>query len=67
MLAYQDNCAQTKWYRPEGFEALDAMFHNRVKLRIVMKKYGTSVWYFRTRLQLMRAFLAVILGAWMLI
>ena len=63
MLAFQDNCAQTKWYRPRGFDALDSMFHNRVKIKIVLKKHGTSVWYFKTRLQLIRALLSVIVGA----
>ena len=52
-VAYQDNCAKTSEYRPEPFEAED--FANRVKLRIVLKGYGRSIWHFKTRFGLLCA------------
>jgi hypothetical protein len=60
MLAYQDHCAETSKFRPESFEAED--FTNRVKLRVVLKRYGTSIWHFRTRLGLLRALRDALIG-----
>ena len=60
MLAYQDYCAETRNYRPTSFEAED--FENRIKLRVVLKKYGTSLWHFKTRLDLLRALRDAIVG-----
>ncbi|TEB22082.1 hypothetical protein FA13DRAFT_1921280 [Coprinellus micaceus] len=60
MVGFQDYCAQTKDYRPPNFNE-DAFF-NRVKLRIVIKKHGLSIWYFRSRLQLLQALVAVIIA-----
>ncbi|TEB22075.1 hypothetical protein FA13DRAFT_1819134 [Coprinellus micaceus] len=37
-------------------------FHNRIKLRVVMKKYGISIWYFKSRLELLRSFLDAFVG-----
>ncbi|KAJ3549042.1 hypothetical protein NMY22_g1041 [Coprinellus aureogranulatus] len=59
-LAYQDHCAETLQYRPRGFWAKG--FQDRVKLRVVMKKYGTTLWYFKSRLELLRALRDAIVG-----
>lgn len=60
MLSFQDRCAQTSDYRSPGFRAKD--FSNRIKLRIVMKRYGPSVWYFKSRLQLLQALRDALIG-----
>lgn len=60
MLAYQDFCAQTRDYRPPGHKSKG--FYNRIKLRVVMKKYGTSIWHFKTRLELLHALRDVLSG-----
>lgn len=60
MIAYQDHCCETKDHRPADF-GQDG-FPNRIKLRIVMKKYGLSIWYFRSRVQFLQALLAAIIG-----
>ncbi|KAJ3549036.1 hypothetical protein NMY22_g1035 [Coprinellus aureogranulatus] len=50
MLGFQDDCAQTAQFRTPCFESDE--FRNLSKLRIVLHKYGSSVWFFRSRLQL---------------
>ncbi|TEB22108.1 hypothetical protein FA13DRAFT_1569757, partial [Coprinellus micaceus] len=60
ILGYQDNCAQTANYRPPGFKSKE--YRNRFKLRTVMKKYGLPIWFFQSRLQLLHAFLDVLIG-----
>lgn len=60
MLSYQDFCAQTSHYRPPKWTPPG--FHNRIKLRVVMKKYGVSIWYFKSRLELLRSFLDAFVG-----
>jgi hypothetical protein len=60
MLSYQDFCTQTNKYRPPMWTPLG--FHNRIKLRVVMKKYGISIWYFKSRLELLRSFLDAFVG-----
>ncbi|KAJ3549037.1 hypothetical protein NMY22_g1036 [Coprinellus aureogranulatus] len=59
MLAYQDFCAQTSEYHPQIQEEGTS---NRIKLRIVTKKYGPPIWYFRSRLQLLQAFRDALAG-----
>jgi hypothetical protein len=60
IVGFQDYCSQTKDYRPTDFG--EDGFPNRIKLRMVMRKYGLSIWYFRSRIQLLQALLAAILG-----
>ncbi|KAF5340958.1 hypothetical protein D9611_006035 [Ephemerocybe angulata] len=51
MLLFQDNYAETKNYRPEGFIA--PTFFNRIKLRVVLEHYGHMLCNFKTRFELM--------------
>ncbi|TEB22111.1 hypothetical protein FA13DRAFT_1799222 [Coprinellus micaceus] len=60
MLGYQDYCAQTAYFRPPGFRGKE--FTDRFKLRLVMKKYGASIWFFRSRLQLLQALRDALIG-----
>lgn len=60
MLAFEDDREQTIDYRPQDFQ--HSTFLNRKKSRLVVEKSGSSIWYFRTRLQLLRAILAAIRG-----
>ncbi|TEB14494.1 hypothetical protein FA13DRAFT_1721535 [Coprinellus micaceus] len=60
MLGYQDYCAQTAHFRPPGFSGKE--FTDRFKLRLVMKKYGASIWFFRSRLQLLQALRDALIG-----
>ena len=53
LLAFQDFCAETRHYRPHPFTASD--FENRIKLRVVLKRYGPSIWHFKSRLELLHA------------
>jgi hypothetical protein len=62
MLGYQDYCAQTAYFRPPGFRGKE--FTDRFKLRLVMKKYGASIWFFRSRLQLLQALRDALIGEW---
>ncbi|KAF6760702.1 hypothetical protein DFP72DRAFT_1091891 [Ephemerocybe angulata] len=59
-LAYQNNCAETKAFRPRN--AVHEDFHNRVKSRVVMEHYGGSLTTFTHRHQLIAAFRDAILG-----
>ncbi|KAJ3538891.1 hypothetical protein NMY22_g4983 [Coprinellus aureogranulatus] len=60
MVAFQDCIAETADYRPPGFKNRE--FRNRSKLRVATKKYGKSVWFFRSRLQLVYAFRDALAG-----
>ncbi|KAF6760783.1 hypothetical protein DFP72DRAFT_792537, partial [Ephemerocybe angulata] len=53
MISAQDNFAQTITYRPDGFSS--PIFHNRIKLRVVLEHYGRTLWHFESRLQLIAA------------
>lgn len=60
MVAYQDFCAQTSDYRPPKWTPPG--FCNRIGLRVIMRKYGTSIWYFESRLDFLRSFLDAFSG-----
>lgn len=60
LQGYEDCCAETLNYRPPGFEA--GHFQNRIKLRIVLKRYGPCITQFRSRLMLFRALRDAIIG-----
>jgi hypothetical protein len=60
MIAFQDHIVETADYRPPGFRNKE--FRNRAKLRVVMKKYGRSVWFFKSRLQLLLALRDALIG-----
>lgn len=75
MLAYQDFSAETQAYHPHASSASESKdtvtkleectntkLENRIKLRLVLKKYGESIWYFRTRLELFCAVLDALVG-----
>lgn len=51
---------ETADYRPQGFRNNE--FRNRAKLRAVLKKYGPSVWFFKSRLQLLLALRDALVG-----
>ncbi|KAJ3502929.1 hypothetical protein NMY22_g18425 [Coprinellus aureogranulatus] len=60
ILVYQQDCSQTISYRPLGYKSKD--FRNRFKLRLVLKRYGAPIWFFRSRLQLLYALRDVLVG-----
>ncbi|TEB22081.1 hypothetical protein FA13DRAFT_1573505, partial [Coprinellus micaceus] len=60
LLAYQDFCAETRTFRPQPFTAKD--FGNKIKMRAVLKRYGASIWHFKTRLDLLHAVRDALIG-----
>ena len=60
LVGYQNLCTETIKYRPLDFK--ERGFENRIKRRIVMKKYGTCISQFTSRLALVRAFRDAIIG-----
>ena len=60
LLASQNNCAETQQYLPPGLP--NPEYHNRCKLRVAVKKYGLPLWYFRSRIQLLRALRDTLIG-----
>ncbi|KAJ3549040.1 hypothetical protein NMY22_g1039 [Coprinellus aureogranulatus] len=62
MLSWQDNCADTVRYRPAGELTHGDSFKNLTKTRLVLGKHGTSIWFFKTRLQLLCALRDALIG-----
>ena len=60
MIAFQDICAETRDYWPS--DICPTIFRNRQKLRVAMKKYGKSIWKFKTRVELIRAIRDALVG-----
>ncbi|KAJ3518590.1 hypothetical protein NMY22_g13599 [Coprinellus aureogranulatus] len=60
VLGYQKDCSQTISYRPLGYKSKD--FRNRFKLRLVLKRYGAPIWFYRSRLELLYALRDVLIG-----
>ncbi|KAF6760703.1 hypothetical protein DFP72DRAFT_1003338, partial [Ephemerocybe angulata] len=53
MISFQDQCAETRAYRPPGFVL--GGFESRIKSRTVMRSYGKSIQYFTSRYQAISA------------
>ncbi|KAF6760677.1 kinase-like domain-containing protein [Ephemerocybe angulata] len=60
MLSYQDDIAETKDFRPVN--PRNPHFESRVKSRLVLEHYGSSVIHFRTRAQAIGAIRDAIIG-----
>ncbi|KAJ3538890.1 hypothetical protein NMY22_g4984 [Coprinellus aureogranulatus] len=60
ILDHEDYCAETAQYRPTGFD--NEEFRNRFKPRLVLKRYGEPIWFFRSRLRLLLALRDVLVG-----
>ena len=63
VIQYCEGHADTLKLRPEGIDIKDLKFKRRVQSRLVMKRYGDSIWTFRSRLELVRAMRDAIFGA----
>ncbi|KAJ3549030.1 hypothetical protein NMY22_g1028 [Coprinellus aureogranulatus] len=60
LVGYEDRCAETISYRHTDFKA--SHFHNRIKLRVVLKRYGPCVSQFPSRLALFIALRDAFIG-----